>query len=398
MLNQLISSATNFVVGFYLLRMLPPAEFGLFGVGFAIILFFGGIGNALLLIHMVVQIPHKSPSIRKVYVARMLMALLAFCIFSVLVVGGGVILASLLSTAVIEYLTLAIAISAASLPYLLKDFFIRYAYSEQKENWALKINLMIAATTASSFLLFHIDSAEKALWIYAAGQLGGVVAGFVLAKLPVSAVELPALRLDLHETWNAGRWNVSANIINWVRTQAYVTFTAGIAGPAGVAILNAVRLLFTPVIFLLPAVGQLALPRLATLGVYDRQGVTRIGFQVIAAILAVTFGYSTLLLIFFKPVATIILGAEYKTLDHIAFAWVSFLVVHIIAVGSTLILQALRQYSAVAVSGAVGTIFMLAVLYPLYWAFNLGGIIFSMAVGEFAIAALVCWKISRLKQ
>jgi len=79
-LNQMVSSATNFLFGLYLVRNLPPVEFGLYGIGFAITLFYAGIGNAMFLTQMVVHIPNKAAEDREPYAARICLIMMLFCL------------------------------------------------------------------------------------------------------------------------------------------------------------------------------------------------------------------------------------------------------------------------------------------------------------------------------
>src|SRR5690606_40916291 len=47
--TQAIGSVANFLLGIYLVQKLSPAEFGVYGIGFATCLFFSGLGNSLFL-------------------------------------------------------------------------------------------------------------------------------------------------------------------------------------------------------------------------------------------------------------------------------------------------------------------------------------------------------------
>jgi len=84
----------NFLFGLYLVRNLPPVEFGLYGIGFAITLFYAGIGNAMFLTQMVVHIPNKAAEDREPYAARICLIMMLFCLVTafllvVLVYAGG---------------------------------------------------------------------------------------------------------------------------------------------------------------------------------------------------------------------------------------------------------------------------------------------------------------------
>ena len=79
-LNQAVSSGTNFVLGLYLVRVLTPANFGLYSIGFAIGIFFFGIGNSLFLTQMVVHTPGKSENDRMQYAANIFFLVFGFSV------------------------------------------------------------------------------------------------------------------------------------------------------------------------------------------------------------------------------------------------------------------------------------------------------------------------------
>ena len=223
-INQVVSSGTNFALGIYLVRVLTPTDFGLYGIGFAISLFYAGVGNALFLTQMVVHVPDKAQEDRLPYAARMLVALAVFCALTVSVVGFVMALGGVWSHLLHEYVDLGMAVTAASIAYLLKDFFVRHAYTARKEIWALVINVFVALALAALLMVQHqfptgIDS-TSALWIYAASN----TAEYTTAKITIPAVNILLIR-NIFSMFLV-RNSANLGIANWV--------SAGIKNSAGV--------------------------------------------------------------------------------------------------------------------------------------------------------------------
>src|SRR5690242_17112757 len=74
-LNQALSSATNFALAFVLVRALSTADYGSYSIGTAVCYLCAGVGNALFLVQMVVHTPDKAPEDRFPYAVRILVAL-----------------------------------------------------------------------------------------------------------------------------------------------------------------------------------------------------------------------------------------------------------------------------------------------------------------------------------
>lgn len=398
MLNQLVSSGTNFAISIYLVKALLPDEFGLYGIGFAVCIFFGGIGNALILVPMVVQIPHESPTARRNYAARMLAVLLIFsgAALCATAVATAVATATPWSPFVFEHINVITATVATSIAYLCKDFFLRLAYSERTEKWALIINLSIAIAIAIQLITLHSNkcniSAVTAIWVYGIGQLSGLVIGMTLTRVPLNTLHRVQLSKDIKDTWATGRWNLGSNITNGLRGQAYIIFSAATLGPAGVATLNAARLLVAPAIILLPAISQIALPRLASTGASDRAHMIRLSAVLGGALLVLSLLYSVGLLVALDPVAALVLGNAYKNIWPIVFAWVIFVSVQVVAVVATLTVQALRQFPILVIASIIGLSTTIIVIYPFYESLGITGVIYATALGELAMATTLIWK------
>lgn len=392
-LNQAVSSGTNFVLGIFLLRMLQPADFGMYGIGFAISLFYAGIGNALFLTQMVVHTPDKAPEERAQYAARIFLLVMAFCLFTAAIFPVLVLLGSELWDGGARYAPFAIAVVAASIAYLAKDFFVRHAYNVQREAWALIIHSVIAVVMACllavQYGLATPFDAERALWMYAAANGCGVFVGHFLASLPLSGHLRADLYADMREVWIGGKWATLTNLVYSARTQAHTIVVASMLGPVGVAKLNAARLLVTPVVMLTPALAQLALPRLAAARGQDTSQLMRAGMRVTSVLLALVVLYSLPLLAGYNLIATSILGAQYEGLFMLTALWCLWAVFSSVHSGISLVCQVLKQFKYISFANTASAIIALGLTYFLTIKFDLSGALVGVVVSEIFIVVVL---------
>lgn len=399
LLNQVISSGTNFAIGLYLVRALTPSEFGLYGIGFAIALLYSGVGNALFLTQMVVHVPDKAPEDRLPYAARMLITLVMFCIFTGIISSVMVILASNWSSTINEYLPLCVSTIATAIFYVLKDFFVRHAYTARQEIWALLVNVGVAISLFIALLIQHYYFAEinsaSALSIYAASNMVGVILGLALVKLPILSIRVHALLSDASESWIGGRWALGGVSVTWLQTQAYMYVTAIFLGPAGVGYVNAARILITPAQFFLPAITQVLMPRLAELRANNFQKMLLVRSMFTIAIVVFAMMYSAVLLTLLEKIVPVLLGSKYKDVGSLAAAWCLVLIFQFSLVGSSIVLQAMKNFRLLMLANIAS--FAVAIISAVVLMQIIGpqGAVIGSASGDLVLSVILYKAISR---
>lgn len=390
-LNQVVSSGTNFALGVYLVRVLSPAEFGLYGIGFAICLFYSGIGNALLLTQMVVHTPDRSQEDRLPYAARMFMATVLFCLLTLVIAGLLFGLINFFSGSLVQFAGLGLGVTGASIAYLLKDFFVRHAYTARKEAWALAVNIAAAIGLLGFLLLKHQAgtalTSGTALWLYALGNLTGAVAGVLLMRLPLASMQFSRIVEDIREAWIGGRWAISGVSIIWAQSQAYMYVTALFAGPAGVGYANAARLLVTPVIVLVPAISQVAMPRLAELRAANLPAMRRAGGLFTIGLIFLGIIYSATLLGLLDAIAPVLLGSQYEDIAPLVVAWCLVMLFQLGRSGTVAILQVLKQFRPIALVNSVTAAITVFSCLILIRSIGVQGAILGVAFGELIFSA-----------
>ena len=399
-LNQLVSSGTNFLFGFYLIRVLTPTDFGLYGIGFAISLFFAGIGNALFLTQMVVYTPDKDPSGRLLYAAGIFILVVFFCIAVAFLVG----VFFLITAGVFDdYRNLAFAISAVATSYLLKEFFVRHAYNVRREIWAFLIHAVLAGSLAFMVLMFllieiHV-TVELAIYCYSLAHLAAVSIGLLITRLPLSSVKRKTIYEDFMECWIGGRWALITSIVHFLRTQAHTIVVTVSAGPVGVAYLSAARLLVTPAVMLTPALGQVFMPRLASTRAQRPEKVISMALIITSILFGVSLLYSTMLLLSIGYIAPLLLGASYAgTIYWLVVGWCFVSCLLAIRNGAEMTIQILKKFDMLMMANALSAIVALSCVFIFIHIFDLVGALIGLATGEVALIFMVWMLLLRVRK
>ena len=390
--NQAVSSATNFALGIYLVRMLSPEEFGLYGIGFAISLLYSGMGNALFLTQMVIHTPDKPPEERLRYAGRMFILVTLFCVATVIVIAPLSLALGHIWGAFARYEQFLIAVTPASVTYLLKDFFVRHAYNSRRETWALFINSTVATAMALLIvlqpLLIATINAEVALCVYAIAQASGAILGYRLAKLPLAHRQSELLG-DLREALQGGKWASITNLVYFARTQAHTVVVASLLGPGGVAKLNAARLLVTPAIMLTPALSQVAMPRLAAARGQGTDRLQSLGKWITFTLLSVALLYSALLIGGYDFIVDKVLGGRYHNLFFITILWCLYTCLLALRNGTEMIGQVLKRFKSLSKANTFGAIATLLATYWLTVSYGLTGTLVGYLMGEALLTVII---------
>lgn len=397
MLNQVVSSGTTFILGVYLVRILTPVEFGLYGIGFAVTLLYSGIGNALFLTQMMVHSPDK-PSIDRIhYAARMLVMLVLFCFISWLLMACIVLFGEALWDTLRDYSGLCFAVMFASVANLMKEYFIRYAYIVRKESRALITSFSWTTGVVSLLVLSDIFvvemSAVVALWVFGIANFGAVLVGFLINKLPVQKVRKELILEDFHEAFHGGRWALGGVSVNWMQSQAYIYITAILLGPTGVAFVNAAKLFISPFSFLLPALNQIVLPRLADIRNSNSLKMMKQG--ILFTLILVVFGVFYFLILFFamEHITPLLIGDKYtiSTIKPLVFMWCLVLFFQLIRGGASNLLLVLKAFKSIMFDNVISAVVALVSIFVLVSKIGIIGAIIGTGIGEL-IFSILLWK------
>ncbi|SNR36997.1 lipopolysaccharide biosynthesis protein [Lutibacter flavus] len=392
-LNQSISSATNFLIGLYLVKEFSPTDFGIYGIGFAIILFIGGTGNALLLTQMVVIYPSKKEEERDSLVINTLYLTFAFCMLSCLIA----LLLLLGNTTFNNFMSvsneLVLMVVFASAMYLLKEFFVRTAYNNRKENIAVYIHSSIFITVVMLFALEKLLIGELSntitFLIYGIAHLIGIIFGFSLLKLKVETLSFTYLTQVFKELWKGGKWGSITNVVYTLRSQAHTIIATILIGPVGVGNLNAARLFITPAVMVIPVISQLAIPRLATLREVNKKSLINKGGLLTKIYLVFGVTYSIVLLLSYNTIISGFLNDSYQDLYVLTMYWCLYAVMLAFRNGKDIIAQVLQKFKQLTIVNIISSLITLLGCYVFAKYFGLKGNIIGLIFGEVVLIIML---------
>jgi len=392
-LNQAISSTTNFLIGLYLVSEFSPTNYGIYGIGLAILLFFGGTGNALFLTQMVVIYPSKKDTERNNFIINVLYLIIGFCLITYLIA----LLVILCNTPYDNLLSfsneLILMVVFASSMYLLKEFFVRIAYNDRKENIAVCIHSSILLTVVILFtvekLLFGELSNTIAFLIYGIAHLIGVFVGFGLLKLKLKSVSFSYLNQVFKELWQDGKWGSLTNVVYTLRSQAHTIIATILVGPVGVGNLNAARLFITPAVMVIPVISQLAMPRLATLREVNKKSLISKGALLTKIYLIFGITYSLILILSYNTLISGFLNDSYQDLYLLTIYWCLFAVMLAFRNGKDIITQVLQKFKQLTIINLISSIVTLLSCYLFAKYFGLKGNIIGLIFGELVLIIML---------
>ncbi len=361
-----------------------PREFGLYGIGFAVLMVLIGFWQGFFITQYIVLASKQDQTTFPAHVYAT-MALVSGC------AGLGVILAA----AVLEYVwdagLIVLAIGFAAILFSFKEFHIRYALSVGRKKEAVLVNMLMAAGLVV-FIVFQSASqealkAETAFVWYTLIVLLAAFGGHIASGLSLSGLTRADLFGTLQKLAVGGRWAVATNIIASFRINAHVIMLAVLLDPTAVAFVNAGRLFLTPLILLIPALSNVVLPYFArvlhrdgSIGLW--QNIRRIG----AAALILVGLYSLVLLMAWPFIEPLLVGDQYQGLAPILAMWCIFTAVLMIRSIFDWGVQSERRFSLLAKISVGVTLFALLTAWQLTLALGTLGAIGALVLSELVMA------------
>jgi len=395
--NQAISSLTNFGYGLYLLRVLAPADFGRYSIGFATMLFLEGFSQGFFLIQMVVHSPAKVPTERRLYAARILLMLAGT---SLVLLAIGTTIAGVLSIVSSAAAGSVMGVTLMAVAYALKEFHTRHAFNEGRGGRAVQIHAAVAALlllgVGGASLLGVSVTLELAFGLYAGAHACAAAMGHALAGLPMRGHSLSGIKADLAEIAVGGRWAALTKLLYSLRTQAHTIVVAIALGPIGVAQINAGRMLITPAAILIPAMSQVVLPQMAKAAARGgRTAVIGSMWRTGLGLISIALVYSTLVLYFWPQLSAFILGNQYDGLFWIAALWCVYACLLGARNSAEFAAQAMRMFRSLTFISAFCAPVALASVWFLAGYWGLGGAVLGVITGEIAMVVAVGYLVLR---
>ncbi len=399
--DQGLTSAENFAIGVILVRNCTKAEFGLYVLGYGILVLGWSLTAALITAQMssIFSRHSLSTEARRNQCGALLRALLIACMVNV--GGGGLVTLVLAQVQIVaRYDAYYWMLLTLALPGMcLRDFMRRYFFQERTESRALLMDasaLILTVTALGSMAATHVSHLNSV----AAGTLA--LGGLAVGTWGVFAGGLsPRKHSDntvgsVQSAWRGGIWNIGATMVSWIQNQAYTFFVTAMLGLTGLATANAPRVLLTPITLLSTGLALPLLPRFAR----QRSDLgTLVGFRSAGALVAMTSlfvgFYVFALWLAREPLTHVVLGGRYENVWPCIVAWAIANVFTNLRIYYSTFLLAKGGFRHLATANLVSAVVVIGLTAPLIHFFGVVGSIYSIAAGELLLG-MTTWRQCRI--
>jgi O-antigen/teichoic acid export membrane protein len=309
--DQLISSASNFLLGVIIARAGGADALGTFGIAFLVWLGVVGANRALVIEPMTVtgSTDPKDAQIPEGLLASLVLALgVAVAVGSA---GIGLQLAGIKGTAL-----MALSVWIPSL--IAQDYCRGMAFRLQRPDHALISDATFALVqVAISGMLFAIGSHSTAAFMSAwglgatAGAIAGVIANGTRPTLRGGLTHLRVL-------WPRSRWFLAEFGIAFPADQGYLLLLPVLLGTAQFGLYRSGTGLIGPVVVILIAGGNIGLPEsVRRLREHGIDGLARYARLLTTAVLGITVVYCGLVAVFAETALRLIYGPQFEAAAEI---------------------------------------------------------------------------------
>jgi O-antigen/teichoic acid export membrane protein len=374
-LDQGLSSATNFALTLLAGRLLGPRGLGIVVVAFSVYLLALTLQRALVNDPLVVASAHLAEQERHRAVrSAVTLVLGAGVIFS------GVILAiaALLPPAGASGLRL---IAPWIVPALLQDLWRSVLFRDRRGAaaalndglWAVGIVVALPVAIATKQ-----EWAVMGAWGFGAAL--GAIAGFIQAR---GRPEHPGHAWHWWRTvvWPFGRWLGLESVLLSVQSQAVVFLLGWLLGTGGLGGLRAAEAIFAPMTLLGPALDLPGLPAVSRALAESAAAARRRAVQISGMALTVVAAYLLVVGLWRREVLTIVFGAAFASFGRLVVPIGVGQLLYAGAIGFSLLLKAERRGRALVGSRILSSVSSLLLLLYLGSRYGVMGASWGLALG-----------------
>jgi O-antigen/teichoic acid export membrane protein len=382
-LDQLLLSALNLLIGAAFVVLSPKEEYGNYVLVFGFLLLLSSIQNALVNTPLTANGSKLTGEARARFIEGMYGVQTAACVVTALVLGVGVWLWPVGDRH--GHLVLAAATVVAVFGSWMREFRRTEGFLEQRPTSVLwgdlaYVALCCAALGVELAVRHRLSATGALMWVGLAGILTGL-------RRP-SALRPP----DWVLLWPQVRWTLPNVVVTWLQGNSFPYFAAIIAGTRGAADLAAARLFVMPISLLAVGWARVFQPQAGEkLADSDPEAALAMARTGALQLFSVGIGYGVLLLGFGALGGWRLLPAQYSGITTpIILWWIYFLVSSTRGVATVGLIAhlAFKQLFSFSVVTALASVPLMIVagrwLGPEF-------IILGMALGEGLLAA-VSWR------
>ena len=375
LLDQAAASGTNFASSIIIGRAVAKEQFGAYGLGFTIVVLALNLQTALIAAPYTVYVPRLKDRDQAAYTASTLLhQLLMAAACGVLLLLGGAALS--LGAGPRQYAPVAWALAAAVPMVLLRTYARAVCFARLKVNWALAVDVAVAALQLGGLLALMragLLSASHA-FLVAGGACGLTGLAWLAYARGLFAVERGRAGQDFRRNWALGKWVLGSTAARWGSSGLYPWFLAFFWGTATTGVFSAcvaVAMFAAPFLtamanVLNPAAAHAA----ADAGRSRLKDVVVRGTAVLAAVMA---GFLLIMVLWGGRLVSLLYGTEYGGHGAVVAILALGFAVHSSVLPVDAGLLALERPDAITKSHICGAAATILIGTPLVWRYGLVG-------------------------
>jgi len=319
--NQGVVSATNFLTGVAIGRFCTKDQFGLYMLGFSIILFVTDLQISLISTPYMIYSPRLKGSDLRLYNGSSLLHQIVFSVLLILALAawGGYLFFGLGPPGLAPIL---LTLSAVIVFIMMREFIRRFCFANLAMRTSLVFDSLISILQLSAlFLLAHFGflSANRTIWIIGCACGFGSAAWLLLYRRSF-ALRIGQSLIDFKTNWKFAKWvfasgilwAVSMNLYPWFLTVFHGTASAGEWG----ACLGVLGLVNVPLAGIQNFIG----PKISN--VYAKNGVIELRsftFKISMLVGSIMSALCCVLYLFGDPLMVFLYGAKYTGNGTVVF-------------------------------------------------------------------------------
>ncbi|HYD32275.1 MAG TPA: hypothetical protein VEB64_15640 [Azospirillaceae bacterium] len=359
--DQALVSAANLGLGLIVLHGGTKEEYGLYGLGSALVLLFTGAVGGMISSQMTAIAPNRQGNDALTFCAAMGIGQVWIC--GPLAVAGLALIGGLYGGGTLgrDMAAMLAASALAGVGVAMHEYFRSFMYLQFHPGRAFGLTLsLVAVWTVTTVLLVEV-AAMPAHWAAIVGYGGGSLVSSLIA-LRWSGLPWRAGRFGvgaaLAEAWPGGRWALLGVVSIFAQNQSYIYLLTVLDGPAAVGEANAARLLLAPLMLIIVSTIRTLQPRVGrSRAAGDGQGVWRLSWITLFTLLATTVLYSVGVIAVMPYAIGTLLPEAYAGVTSLTVLWSIAFVAQCVRSVPQMLLQVIRGFrqitSASIVSGAL---------------------------------------------
>jgi O-antigen/teichoic acid export membrane protein len=311
--DQAFASITNFVTGVIIARSSTKEEFGLYMLGFSLILLVSDLQTSLIATPYMVYAPRLKGRARALYAGSTLIHQIVFSLLGMLALGCAAI-GSRFGIGPRGLEPVLWALGAVVGLIMLREFVRRICFAGLKLRSVLVFDICVGLVQVGGLLLlahFGVLSASVAYWLI--GPVCGVAAVIWLwRERDFFHLQLGRSVADLKTNWTFGRWVFASGLVYTASANLYPWLLAFFHGPAAAGVFAACFGVVSASNPALLGLQNFLGPKIAHEFATKGQRALRIFVVKITAMLALPVGLLTLVLMLWgERFVTLLYGSRY---------------------------------------------------------------------------------------